>query len=235
MVAPKLTDQLRADIVALAAPPEELSVREIADRLKLGKSVVAEALALARGKAPSTRSARAKTARRAATGSPAAPRSPKRATGAQQAAGAASASASRAGYAPPAVVGFLPAPPPAKLAADLLDEVLVMLAEIRGRMAPLPANSAEYRALATEFGKLLARAEAVKAKRPPELTDAQREAAAKPRAEEVLGKIRSGVRAWAQREAETATCCRCGAGLGPELVVRRRVEAGLGDVAPGAA
>jgi hypothetical protein len=42
-----------------------------------------------------------------------------------------------------------------------------------------------------------------------------------------VAKVRQGVAAVARREAEQGTCCRCGAALPADIIVRRRAEAGL--------
>lgn len=228
MAAAKLTDALRGQILALSAPPEELSVRAIAERLGVGKTIVADVVAASKGKAVKPRSARKVTPRPRATRQP----SPSRAT---VGAAAVPPTPSKPAYAPPTVVGFIPAPPPATLAADPLVDLQAYAAEVRGRQSALPAGSAEYRALGAEFRKTTSDMERIRGARKLPPTEAERTSAARPRAAEVLGKIRSGVRAWAQREVETTRCCRCTQTIPPELVLRRRVEAGMDDVVvPGA-
>ena len=133
--------------------------------------------------------------------------------------------------APPAA----PAPPPAKLAADVLDELGAVLAEIRGRMAGLPAVSAEYRALAAQVPKIIMAAETIRLRRPSSETAEGRAAVTAGHAKSALAKIRAGCVAVAQREAETATCLRCGGHIGPELVAHRRAEVEASMAETGAA
>lgn len=207
-----VTPEIVAEALLLRAPPEELSVRDCATRLGVGKSALAEALALEGAKAK---------------GSGRSPiRKPPEAPSASQAPAIAHpASPPPKPPAPP--TQRAPAPPPATLDADPAAELLKLAAEIRGRMTDQPAGSAEYLKLAGEARKVIGQAHAIQAKRKPLPTATEREEAAKPIAAEVLGKIRSGVLAWAQRDAETGKCCRCKQDIPLELVLRRRVEAGL--------
>ncbi len=204
--SPELLDAARA----LMAPPEELGVREAARRLGVSKSALARALSTS--KAPQKPQA-APAPRKA-------PPQPPKPAGAPQA-------PQRAAYTPPAPAPRLPAPPPAKLAADPLDELQRYAEEVRGRQAGLPAGSAEFRSLGTELRGVIKDMEAIRRKRPPTETAEGRAALARPIADSALAKIRAGVTAVAQREAETGTCCRCSAPLAAELVARRRVEAGM--------
>lgn len=201
----KITAEIVEEARRLRGPPEELGVREIAARLGVGRSQLAAAM----GPPPQRE-----------------PRKPEGPPGPRPAPAMAHPVApAPAAKAAPAKVERLPPPPPATLDADPVVELLKVAAELRGRMAGQPAGSKEFRDLSGELRKTLAQAEALRAKR-----QALRPAGdGGARAEEVAAKIRSGVRAVAQREAEEGACSRCGCALAPELVLRRRIEAGLVD------
>lgn len=55
------------------------------------------------------------------------------------------------------------------------------------------------------------------------------EARSRPKADEVLAKVRSGMAAIARGEAKTGCCARCGTLLTPELIELRRAQAGIVD------
>lgn len=146
------------------------------------------------------------------------------------------ASAATAPSAQPAPAAAPPPrrPPPAPASGEprgqldllrtMLEELLVEVQQARdeNRRGDYLRLAKETRALSVQIHKL----EPAAAPTREEL-----EALAKPKADEVAAKVRSGVIAVAQREAETGKCLRCGQVLPRDLVVRRRAEAGMPDPA----
>lgn len=222
---PTVTAEQLEQARAAMGDPERLGLRPAADRV--GVTVAALRRALAGGKLAPSPGTPAKPGRKPAKrpGSRKAPRVPQTPAGAPT-------PPSRATYAPPARLAPRPAPPPIPLAADPLDELRAYAEELRGRQKDQPAGSKEFRDLGAELRKVIGQMESIRLKRPVTETPEGRAAAQRPVAEAALGKIRSGVQAYAAREVETGACCRCGGALSPEVILRRRVEAGLDQPAP---
>ncbi|HSM91876.1 MAG TPA: hypothetical protein VLT47_03255 [Anaeromyxobacteraceae bacterium] len=118
-----------------------------------------------------------------------------------------------------------PAEPPGSLVGTLELELVAALEE--RRMAEEPRDRIAAAKLVAQLVAALDRL------RPdPAPTREELEAKLRPRAEDVLGKIRNGCLAVTRREAETGKCHRCGQGMPPETVLRRRIEAGMADPSP---